>query len=62
MLYKYCRKRRRTLMTNFVIVDETGKVYGEEPDFGNAAELWMVLEEMTGKKLTIREETLEMAG
>jgi hypothetical protein len=49
-------------MTNFVIVDETGKVYGEEPDFGNAAELWMVLEEMTGKPLTIREETLEMAG
>jgi len=49
-------------MTNFVIVDETGKVYGEESDFGNAAELWMVLEEMTGKKLTIREETQEMAG
>lgn len=49
-------------MTNFVIVDETGKVYGEDSDFGNAAELWMVLEEISGKSLKIVEETQEMAG
>jgi hypothetical protein len=49
-------------MTNFVIVDATGKLYGMSADLGNAMELWMVLEEMSGVKLFIREETLEMAG
>ena len=49
-------------MTNFVIVDASGRLYGMSPDLGNAMELWMVLEKRAGVKLFIREETLEMAG
>ena len=37
----------------YKIVDESGKVYGVEEDYGNAAELWMVLEEIKGISLSI---------
>lgn len=39
----------------FKIVDEDGNVHGTETDYGNAAELWMVLEEFLGIKLSIVE-------
>lgn len=39
----------------YKIVDADGKVYGVEEDYGNAAELWMVLEEFEGKSLSIVE-------
>lgn len=39
----------------YKIVDADGKVYGVEDDYGNAAELWMVLEEMLEKELYIKE-------
>ena len=38
----------------YKIVDAEGKVYGVEEDYGNAAELWMVLEEFSGVDLAIR--------
>lgn len=39
----------------FQIVDANGIVHGSEADYGNAAELWMVLEEILGIKLKIVE-------
>jgi len=39
----------------YKIVDAEGKVYGVEEDYGNAAELWMVLEEFEEKSLSIVE-------
>ena len=39
----------------YKIVDADGKVYGVEEDYGNAAELWMVLEEFEEKSLSIVE-------
>lgn len=39
----------------FQIVDADGTVHGKENDYGNAAELWMVLEEMLEMKLSIVE-------
>jgi hypothetical protein len=39
----------------YKIVDAEGKVYGVEEDYGNAAELWMVLEEFKGITLYIVE-------
>ena len=39
----------------YKIVDEQGKVWGAEEDYGNAAELWMVLEELLGKSFSIVE-------
>lgn len=43
----------------YKIVDAEGKVYGVEDDYGNAAELWMVLEEFSEKKLYIKNNTTE---
>ena len=37
----------------YKIIDENNKVYGTEEDYGNAAELWMVLEEIHGIALSI---------
>jgi len=39
----------------FQIIDADGNVHGSENDYGNAAELWMVLEEILGMKLSIVE-------
>jgi len=39
----------------YKIVDTDGKVYGVEEDYGNAAELWMVLEEIHEISLSIVE-------
>lgn len=46
----------------YKIVDADGKVYGVEDDYGNAAELWMVLEEFKGKKLYIKKNITEKSS